>query len=322
MMQGMSRTRHGPAPAGAARAPVLARAFALLLSLWIGATPWAQAADGASGDAPRKAGPIWDPAGPWREQAHWVPVEGTDRFIYMRLCRPRSEAPAHLVVISHGSPPVAASRDRYMALRCEAPAATWFLERGYAVAAPLRRGYGVTGGAFAEGNGRCGEPDFLRAAMETARDILSAVDYARALPGLRADEVVLAGQSAGGWGSLGAAARNPRSVSAVVNMAGGRGGWAGNVPNSNCRPDLLVRAAGMLGRTARIPSLWVYTDNDSFFAPPLAADMHASFVAAGGAATFRALPAFGRDGHGLFFARDGASVWGPVVEAFLGEVLR
>lgn len=321
-MRGMSMARHGRGPAGAASAAALARAVALLLSLWTGAAPGALAMDDASGDAPRSAGPIGDQAGPWREQAHWVPVEGTHLFVYMRLCRPRSEEPARLVVISHGSPPVAASRDRYMALRCEAPAATWFLERGYAVAAPLRRGYGVTGGSFAEGNGPCREPDFLRAARETARDILSAVEYARALPGLRPGDVVLAGQSAGGWGSLGAAARNPQAVSAVINMAGGRGGWADNVPNSNCRPDLLARAAGSLGETARIPSLWVYTDNDSFFAPPLAAEMHASFVAAGGTATFRALPAFGRDGHGRFFARDGAAVWGPVVEAFLSATAR
>ena len=125
--------------------------------------------------------------------------------------------------------------------------------------------------------------------------------------------MVLAGQSAGGWGSLGAAAANPQGVVAVINMAGGRGGWAGNVPNRNCRPDLLAQVAGSLGETARIPSLWVYTENDSFFAPSLAAEMHARFAAAGGPAEFRALPPFGRDGHGLFLARDGSAAWGPVV---------
>jgi hypothetical protein len=66
----------------------------------------------------------------------------------------------------------------------------------------------------------------------------------------------------------------------------------------------------------------VYTENDSFFAPGLAAEMHARFAAAGSPAEFHALPAFGRDGHGLFVARDGASVWGPVVEAFLAGALR
>jgi pimeloyl-ACP methyl ester carboxylesterase len=259
----------------------------------------------------------------WHEQEHWVPVRGTDSHIFMRLCRPESQEPARLVVISHGSPPRAASRAGYAALRCTAPVATWFLERGYAVAAPLRRGYGISAGRFVEGFGACTQPDFLRAARETARDILSALDYATALiPGLRADGVVLAGQSAGGWGSLGAAAQNPPQVAAVLNMAGGRGGWANEVPGSNCRPDLLARAAGELGAASRIPSLWVYTRNDSFFSPELAAAMHASFAATGGAAEFRALPAFGRDGHGLFFARDGAATWGPVVQEFLDRILR
>lgn len=310
------RRDRGAAREGMRRAAP-ARAMALCLLALAGC-----AIDRQGGDVHGVSQPAQQVASAFREEAHWVPVEGTDRTIFMRLCRPRGDEPARIVVVSHGSPPVPSDRARYAALRCDAPAARWFLERGYAVAAPLRRGYGASGGAFAEGNGPCRQPDFLFAAGESARDILSAVSHARGLPGLRPDGVVLVGQSAGGWGSLGAAARNPPAVVAVVNMAGGRGGWANNVPNSNCRPDLLAGAAAALGETARIPSLWVYTQNDSFFAPPLAAEMHARFTAAGGRAEFRALPPFGRDGHGLFFARDGAAVWGPVVEAFLADTLR
>jgi dienelactone hydrolase len=270
----------------------------------------------------RVAGRFQAAQGRWREQAHWVPVQGTDSLIFMRLCLPESSGPARLVVISHGSPSNGANRGSFRPMGCAAPVATWFLQRGYAVAAPLRRGYGASGGAFAETSGSCRQPDFLRAAGETARDILAVVDYASGLPELRADGVVLAGQSAGGWGSLGAAAQNPPRVAAILNMAGGRGGRFKDVPRSNCRPDLLARAAGVLGETARVPSLWVYTENDSFFAPDLAAAMHANFTAAGGMAEFRALPAFGHDGHGLFFARDGVAVWGPVVEEFLARTIR
>lgn len=313
---------NAPTPRDARRAPRRWRAGVLALSIAAILPLASLASDRDAGGPPRAAGPLEDATGPWSEQGHWVPVDGTDRLIFMRLCRPRGADLARLVVFSHGSPPVAADRERYAALRCEAPVARWFLERGLAVAAPLRRGFGLSGGEFSEGNGPCRQPDFLHAARESARDILSAVAYARLLPGIRQDGVVLAGQSAGGWGSLGAAAANPQAVVAVINMAGGRGGWADNVPNSNCRPDLLAQAAGALGETARVPSLWVYTENDSFFAPELAMEMHARFAASGGVAEFHALPAFGRDGHGLFVARDGAAVWGPVVEAFLSRTLR
>jgi len=321
-MDESAKDRHPVLPGHARPGARRRRACALALSILALLPSAACAQDGEGGDARRAAGPADAASGPWREQGHWVPVEGTGRLIFMRLCRPSGGDEARLVVISHGSPPVAENRARYAALRCDAPVARWFLERGHAVAAPLRRGYGVSGGEFSEGNGPCRQPDFLHAARESARDILSAVAYARALPGIRPDGVVLAGQSAGGWGSLGAAAANPQAVVAVINMAGGRGGWAGNVPNSNCRPDLLARVAGSLGETARIPSLWVYTENDSFFAPDLAAEMHARYAAAGGPAEYRPLPPFGRDGHGLFFARDGAAVWGPVVEDFLARALR
>ena len=105
-------------------------------------------------------------------------------------------------------------------------------------------------------------------------------------------------------------------------MAGGRGGRVDNLPNNNCRADVLTTSAGRFGQTARVPSLWVYTANDSFFGPSLAGAMHQNYVQAGGAADFRALPAFGQDGHGLFTAAGGPQIWGPLVEAFLANTLR
>ena len=65
--------------------------------------------------------------------------------------------------------------------------------------------------------------------------------------------------------------------------------------------------------------LWVYTANDSYFAPPIAEGMYKAFTAAGGQATFRQLPPFAADGHTLFFGRGGSPVWGPLIEAYLKE---
>ncbi|MBR0656713.1 hypothetical protein GXW79_16655 [Roseomonas arctica] len=200
---------------------------------------------------------------------------------------------------------------------CGGEAVSWFTSRGYAVALPLRRGYGASDGPYAESS-TCPGAAFEQAGLESARDILSAIDYARTLPDVRGSEpVIVVGQSAGGWGSLALASRNPAGVVAVVNMAGGRGGWAQNAPNTNCRPDLLADAAGAYGRTARIPVLSIYTANDSFFAPAIARNIQQNYLAAGGVMEVHNLPAFGSDGHNLFFARGGSLVWGPEVERFL-----
>jgi pimeloyl-ACP methyl ester carboxylesterase len=39
--------------------------------------------------------------------------------------------------------------------------------------------------------------------------------------------------------------------------------------NDVCDEDALVRAFATLGRTSRIPTLWIYAQNDKFFGPEL-----------------------------------------------------
>jgi dienelactone hydrolase len=270
----------------------------------------------------RKAGPIGDGSIMAADRLHWVPIDGTDRLIQMRLCRPDRTGAVPLVVINHGTPVTAEARASVVARACRHTTTRWFLDRGYAVAYPLRRGYGATGGSYAELSGPCDANAYARSARESARDVTAAIAYATALPGVAPRDVIVVGQSAGGWAALGVAAQAPANVAAYVNMAGGRGGRVGNVPNTNCRADQLVLAAGTLGRTARQRTLWIYTANDSFFGPDLAAALHHAYTAAGGRAEFHALPAFGEDGHGLFFASTGPAIWGPLVERFLAPVRR
>jgi pimeloyl-ACP methyl ester carboxylesterase len=125
------------------------------------------------------------------------------------------------------------------------------------------------------------------------------------------------GQSAGGWGALALAAQSPPEVGAILNMAGGRGGWQGNQPNQVCRPENLVRTTGVWGATARTPTLWIYAANDTFFSPALARDMASAWRLAGGRLVVHQLPPFGRDGHGVFFGPGGSGSWGPLVADFL-----
>lgn len=256
-------------------------------------------------------------APPGRQETHSVPVPGAFQTIVVKLCRPGVPGVVPLAVINHGSPAQASERPTARLADCGSEAVTWFTRRGFAVLLPLRRGYGESGGDWAEGYGRCSDPFYAAAGRETARDIRTAIDFAIALPDIRPEGVLVVGQSAGGWGAMALAAEDPPMVGAFVSMAGGRGGWAQGRPNTNCRPERLVSAAGEYGRAARLPMLWVYTANDSFFDPDLALAMHQAFTAAGGAAELEVLGPFGRDGHSLFFGPGGSATWGPVVEAFL-----
>jgi dienelactone hydrolase len=287
----------------------------LLLSAVLLAACASAAPDPGARLPPRLAGPEAPPAGPWQDQLHWLPVG--DHLIQARLCRPQGAGAAPLVVVSHGSPTRPEQRQAMRPGDCTNDAVAWFLARGYAVLLPLRRGYGASGGDWAEGYGRCNDADFARAGLATAEDIRAATEYGTRLPGIRPDGVTVVGQSAGGWGSLALAAGNPPQVTRVVNMAGGRGGWAQGAPNTHCRPDRLVSGAAGFGRTARLPTLWIYAANDSFFGPDLAARMHAAYTEAGGRAELRALGPWGRDGHALFGSPGGSATWGPVLESWL-----
>ncbi len=247
-----------------------------------------------------------------------LPAEHVPGGLYTRICQPpRGAPPGKLVLINHGSPGDPAIRPAMRPASCQSEAVRWFTARGHLVAIPMRRGYGRTGGVWAEGYGSCAAPDYAAAGRETARDILTATRAMQARPGTPAGPAVVVGQSAGGWGALALAAQDPPEISRVVNMAGGRGGRQDDLPNNVCRPGNLVRTASVFGMTARMPSLWIYAANDSFFAPDLARDMAQAWRLAGAPVTLLQKPAFGRDGHGLFFGQGGSSIWGAEVEAFL-----
>jgi dienelactone hydrolase len=257
---------------------------------------------------------------PIRERLLLVPLTlGHDRVVQLhaRLCLPDSAEPATLVLINHGSPPIASDRPKIKLGRCDQEAAQWFLSRGYAVAFVLRRGYGETGGDWAEGQFGCAHPDYVHGGIETAIDMDAAVDFLTRLPEIKPSNAIVVGQSAGGWGAIAYASAPHPKVAAFVVMAGGRGGHRDNRPHNNCRPDLLADAAGHFGKTARTPMLWIYTENDSYFAPPIARAMYHSFASAGGVADFEQLGPYGTDGHKLFFGSRGSAVWSLLVERYL-----
>jgi pimeloyl-ACP methyl ester carboxylesterase len=272
----------------------------------------------------RRAGPVGQPAGPRAQQDHFVPVPepAGPRLIVARLCRPAEEGggPRTLVLINHGKAPTAGRVAGQKLPECDAGYVRWFLQRGHAVFLPLRRGYGDSRGVVVEAYPPCNVPrDYTAGALEAARDMQAALDYALALPGIAPRSAVVVGQSAGGLGAVALASLNDRRVGALVSMAGGDGGRYTDQPNTVCQQAALLRAMSRFGVRARTPMLWVYTANDSYFGPSLAAAMFRAFTAAGGRAELRQLPAFGADGHMLFTGEGGPAVWGPVLERFLAH---
>jgi dienelactone hydrolase len=129
---------------------------------------------------------------------------------------------------------------------------------------------------------------------------------------------VVLGHSAGGWGALALTTQPLRPLAGVIAFAPGLGGRADDVAGKNCAPDRLVAAARGYGEKARVPALWLYAENDSYFPPALARRLVDAFRAGGGRAAYEPLPASGSDGHDLIFAP--AADWGPALERFLKSI--
>jgi dienelactone hydrolase len=66
-----------------------------------------------------------------------------------------------------------------------------------------------------------------------------------------------------------------------------------------------------------MPTLWLYAENDSYFAPALSQRMADAFRSAGGNAVFDLVPATGREGHGLIDDAAPTAEWIAPLASFL-----
>lgn len=223
-------------------------------------------------------------------------------------------APRPVLLLNHGRAPDAEGRAALGRARFVA-ASRWFAERGFLVALPTRIGYGETGGEDVEDSGSCERKTYGPGFAAAAQQGLTLLAWLKERPDVRSDRTVLLGQSFGGATTVALAAQNPPGVVAAINFAGGAGGNPKTQPGRPCAPQRLERVYADYGRSARLPSLWVYTENDLYFGARYPRDWAQAYREAGAPVEFVQFPPHGDDGH-LLFTRF-PQVWQPVVADFL-----
>lgn len=226
--------------------------------------------------------------------------------LQVTLVMPDGPGPFPLSVFNHGAngiPALQASYDydHHMGTY-------YFLSRGYAVASPMLRGFGGSGGHQNDRSG-C---RLDAAARDNAKDILAVVDQLAQFPKLDTSRIVVAGSSFGGWNALAVGSMRDARVKAVVNFYGG-------VRTTTCDAgdEALRSGAHNLGKTSRVPSLWLYGDNDGLFPKPLWQAMRHAYVAAGGSAEVVAYGTFQRDSHSLLSIPSALNLYAAKLDAFL-----
>jgi len=235
------------------------------------------------------------------------------------ILRPEGAGPFGAVVLNHGTPGSASGRANESAELLIHSAAV-FARRGYVVVMPLRRGFGATGGEFAEDPGTCANPDYRKGEHAAADDVMAAYEYARALPYVDGQRMILAGQSAGGIVSMyTAGTRNPQGLLAVLSFAAGRGGNPDFRPGVPCAVEPVAKLLESVGKNVKAPVLLHYAENDLYFNAQTSRHWYERFAASGARAEYVLQPAFGRDGHYIFSETLGVRYWLPAVEQFLGK---
>jgi dienelactone hydrolase len=244
------------------------------------------------------------------------------------VVRPVGDGPFPLAIMNHGVSLDPVHRSFFPLVEFR-DAAMWFARRGYMVVAPSGPGYGAaaidapeTGlfSVFFSKIGKCTNPNFRDAGLAKAKLNLWIIEYMSKLKRVVPDNVIVIGQSAGGWGAIALSSVNPPQVKGIITFAAGRGGRVNGKANNNCAPNKLVEATGEFGRTSREPMLWIYIENDTYFGPELSKRMYAAFTAGGGNAQYHLFPPHGSDGHFFVDAADAVPIWSPLVGAFLDKL--
>jgi len=244
--------------------------------------------------------------------------QSVSQNIQVTIWRDDSVEKAPFLVLNHGRPATDSGLASMGRQRYEANA-QYFVSRGFVALIPTRAGYGPSsGGTDIEYSGTCQSRQYPAAWGAGADQTVALLKHAKTLPYVDTSRGVLVGQSVGGAVTMALAARNVEGVVAAVNFAGGGGGNPDGSPERPCRADLIEKTFSDYARTAKVPTLWMYSENDRYWGKLLPKKWFDAFVAGGGRGSFVSLPAFKADGHASFTGNPDA--WKPAFEAFIKSV--
>ncbi len=241
--------------------------------------------------------------------------QGQAVFLEVVIYKPPGSGPFPTVVFNHGSTGFGNDPALFTVTYTHEALARFFVDRGWLVAFPQRRGRGRSGGIYDEGF----EPDRSRYSCRAEyslpgvdhalADIDAAVDYLRSRSDVDTTRMLSGGISRGGILAIAHAARRPDVFRGAFNFVGG---WLGE----GCVDAALVnRSTFVRGAAFPIDSLWMYGENDSFYSIAHSRASFDAFVAAGGQAEFQVYRrAAGADGH---FIVDDVALWASDVDRYV-----
>lgn len=223
------------------------------------------------------------------------------------------------VVFNHGSTGSGDDQSLFTQTFTHKPLTEFFIERGWQVIFPQRRGRGLSDGLYDEGFRpdrsaySCVAAESLPGAERALNDLDAITEWVRMRADVDTTQMVLGGTSRGGILSVAFMERRPDVYLGAINFVGG---WiAEGCGDHRTINETLFNESAL----ANVPSLWMYAANDSFYSLAYSRSLFDAYEAAGGIAAFETFTrASGLNGH--FLINDPA-LWGPVVDENLALVV-
>jgi dienelactone hydrolase len=237
-------------------------------------------------------------------------AERTVRLEALVVKRKDAQGRLPIALIAHGKP---ASTGRMLDDRAAeyVRQAHDLARRGYLAVVVMRRGFGGSDGPSPVPLS-CASPSLLDRFAADADDLQATLTAIAKRLDADGSRMIVIGVSAGGAAAVALAARNPQGLAGVINVSGG-------LRFRECpKEDALVAAFKDYGARSRVPQLWIYAKNDSFFPSQLVERMQGAFLDGGGDVKLVMFDADERyDGHLIFRNTSGRMKWLPQMDAFL-----
>ena len=246
-------------------------------------------------------------------------IDGHIYNLESMVYRPADEGIYPLIILNHGRSSKPEERKGANLVNYYKTQAETLAQKGFVVALVIRRGYGKSEGPDAEYS----KPSTIfQAGVEGTKDVAEAVKFMQTKPYVDSKHTLVIGQSCGGLVAVASATKDIPGLIGVVNFAGGLRHEDAVNPNSWTSSDELYLnyTYSEYGKKAKVPMIWIYTENDSYFPPTLSPKMFEAFISGGGRGKFYLLPAFRTDGHTFFPNSSTIPTWMPPFEEFLNQL--
>jgi dienelactone hydrolase len=243
-------------------------------------------------------------------------VDSPSGKMEITVITPAGPGPFPLVVFNHGDVEMDSAFVKYKQRFRDPILSGAFLRWGFAVAFPARPGVGRSEGIYQFANYAIHDADPSYKARQHAQAIQKALEQLRKEPDLNADQIVLAGQSAGGDAVMYMSTLSLPGVKAVLNFSGGRSNHAQG-QSATFENKMMVDGWRELGRLAKVPAMLIFAENDSRYTANTIRKSTQAFNEGVGKAELLLLPPIQGDGH---FVYQRPQLWSRQAWAFMRQL--